>query len=85
MSVYGFPWPEMLSCEKYPEDNDMCIKAINVEKQGKLARPMHGQSVALIVAHRLSRLLSATNERAFIDLVPITTEVEMGLAVRGLS
>ncbi|VDM71659.1 unnamed protein product [Strongylus vulgaris] len=41
MSVYGFPWPEMLSCDKYPEDNDMCIKAINTEKQGKLARPMH--------------------------------------------
>ncbi|KAK6021483.1 fz domain protein [Ostertagia ostertagi] len=50
MSVYGFPWPEMfVSCEKYPEDNDMCIKAMNVEKQGKLARPMHGQWFAPIV------------------------------------
>ncbi|XGW25546.1 hypothetical protein V3C99_006729 [Haemonchus contortus] len=35
MSVYGFPWPEMLSCDKYPEDNDMCIKAMNVEKQAR--------------------------------------------------
>ncbi|VDL70002.1 unnamed protein product [Nippostrongylus brasiliensis] len=52
MSVYGFPWPEMLSCEKYPEDNDMCIKAMNGEKQGKLARPMHGQSVALVDVHQ---------------------------------
>ncbi|VDM57723.1 unnamed protein product [Angiostrongylus costaricensis] len=35
MSIYGFPWPEMLSCEKYPEDNDMCIKAVNTEKQAR--------------------------------------------------
>ncbi|WKY06450.1 hypothetical protein Q1695_006552 [Nippostrongylus brasiliensis] len=46
MSVYGFPWPEMLSCEKYPEDNDMCIKAMNGEKQGKLARPMHARDIS---------------------------------------
>ncbi|CAJ0602950.1 unnamed protein product [Cylicocyclus nassatus] len=35
MSVYGFPWPEMLSCDKYPEDNDMCIKAMSTEKQAR--------------------------------------------------
>ncbi|EYC27072.1 hypothetical protein Y032_0009g505 [Ancylostoma ceylanicum] len=46
MSVYGFPWPEMLSCDKYPEDNDMCIKAMNNEKQGKLARPMHARDIS---------------------------------------
>ncbi|KAK6750764.1 hypothetical protein RB195_002621 [Necator americanus] len=46
MSVYGFPWPEMLSCDKYPEDNDMCIKAMNTEKQGKLARPMHARDIS---------------------------------------
>ena len=25
MLKYGFPWPEMLQCNKFPEDNDLCI------------------------------------------------------------
>ncbi len=25
MANYGFPWPEMLDCAKFPVDNDMCI------------------------------------------------------------
>ncbi|GAU88991.1 hypothetical protein RvY_01593 [Ramazzottius varieornatus] len=25
MSKHGFPWPDMLSCSKFPVDNDMCI------------------------------------------------------------
>nr|XP_045596951.1 secreted frizzled-related protein 5-like isoform X2 [Procambarus clarkii] len=25
MQTYSFPWPEMLSCDKFPLDNDMCI------------------------------------------------------------
>ncbi|VDN57431.1 unnamed protein product [Dracunculus medinensis] len=29
MQQYGFPWPEMLSCSKYPADNDMCIGAVS--------------------------------------------------------
>ncbi|TKR78348.1 hypothetical protein L596_019163 [Steinernema carpocapsae] len=33
MVQYGFAWPEMLKCSKYPEDNDMCIKAVNTMKQ----------------------------------------------------
>ena len=27
MSAYGFPWPAMLDCAQFPEDNDMCITA----------------------------------------------------------
>jgi len=27
MQAYGFPWPAMLDCDKFPEDNDMCITA----------------------------------------------------------
>ena len=49
MSVYGFPWPEMLSCDKYPEDNDMCLRP--VEKQG-LSSQNSGRS-------HLARCLSA--------------------------
>uniref|UniRef100_A0A5S6QXL6 Secreted frizzled-related protein 5 n=1 Tax=Trichuris muris TaxID=70415 RepID=A0A5S6QXL6_TRIMR len=26
MQMYGFPWPEMLNCKKFPIANDMCIK-----------------------------------------------------------
>lgn len=25
MRTYGFPWPEMFFCDKFPVDNDMCI------------------------------------------------------------
>jgi secreted frizzled-related protein 5 len=25
MTMYGYPWPEMFSCTKFPPDNDMCI------------------------------------------------------------
>ncbi|XP_014666934.1 PREDICTED: secreted frizzled-related protein 5-like isoform X2 [Priapulus caudatus] len=25
MSTYGYPWPEMFQCDKFPIDNDMCI------------------------------------------------------------
>ncbi len=26
MNSYGFPWPKMLECDNFPEDNDMCIR-----------------------------------------------------------
>jgi hypothetical protein len=29
MLQYGFPWPEMLNCEKYAEDHDMCIRSLS--------------------------------------------------------
>ncbi|CAL1290755.1 unnamed protein product [Larinioides sclopetarius] len=25
MRAYGFPWPDMVRCDKFPVDNDMCI------------------------------------------------------------
>lgn len=25
MTAYGYPWPEMFICDKFPVDNDMCI------------------------------------------------------------
>ncbi|KAI5610055.1 secreted frizzled-related protein 2 precursor [Silurus asotus] len=25
MAAFGFPWPEMLECTRFPEDNDLCI------------------------------------------------------------
>ena len=35
MSDYGFPWPPMLDCAKFPEDNDMCITAQAVAQAGQ--------------------------------------------------
>jgi len=32
MQAYGFPWPDMLDCDKFPEDNDMCITAQSVKQ-----------------------------------------------------
>lgn len=25
MNRWGYPWPDMFSCDRFPEDNDMCI------------------------------------------------------------
>ena len=27
MKKYGFPWPDMLRCDKFPLENDMCISS----------------------------------------------------------
>ncbi|XP_059170855.1 secreted frizzled-related protein 1-like [Physella acuta] len=29
MKTYGFGWPDMLKCDRFPLDNDMCIKLIH--------------------------------------------------------
>ena len=29
MNNYGFKWPEILECERFPVDDDLCIKQIN--------------------------------------------------------
>jgi secreted frizzled-related protein 5 len=34
MLHYGFPWPEMLRCDKFPLENDMCIRPQSEEKPG---------------------------------------------------
>jgi Fz domain len=37
MRTYGFPWPDMLKCDKFPLDNDMCIspQSISSSSEGK--------------------------------------------------
>ncbi len=32
MGKYGFPWPSMLDCDKFPVDNDMCIASREVRE-----------------------------------------------------
>ncbi|KAK2153225.1 hypothetical protein LSH36_304g08008 [Paralvinella palmiformis] len=34
MLKYGFPWPEMLRCDKFPLDNDLCIGLQHDNKPG---------------------------------------------------
>ena len=41
MSTYGFPWPDMLACDKFPVDNDMCITSQS-EKRKASSRPSSG-------------------------------------------
>lgn len=43
MESYGFPWPEMLKCDKFPLDNDLCIpgQSSNTEK------PLHADTTMI--------------------------------------
>ena len=34
MATYGFPWPSMLDCDKFPLDNDMCIASQSERSEG---------------------------------------------------
>lgn len=27
MTIYGFDWPDMLACDKFPLDNDLCLSS----------------------------------------------------------
>lgn len=31
MSAFGFPWPDMLDCERFPLDNDLCIPPAGID------------------------------------------------------
>ncbi|XP_059502849.1 secreted frizzled-related protein 2-like [Stegostoma tigrinum] len=32
MSAFGFPWPDMLDCNRFPVDNDLCIPSATSEE-----------------------------------------------------
>ncbi|GCC20562.1 hypothetical protein chiPu_0019124 [Chiloscyllium punctatum] len=36
MSAFGFPWPDMLDCNRFPVDNDLCIPSATSEEDGPL-------------------------------------------------
>lgn len=44
MEAYGFPWPAMLDCAKFPQDNDMCITAQSVRQGNKEEGNSRGSS-----------------------------------------
>lgn len=35
LNRWGFPWPDMLNCDKFPLDNDLCITQQTHDKKGK--------------------------------------------------
>lgn len=45
MSAFGFPWPDMLDCTRFPPDNDLCIPLgssdhiLPATREGKTAGP----------------------------------------------
>lgn len=45
MSAFGFPWPDMLDCSRFPKDNDLCIPLASsdhilpVTREGKREPP----------------------------------------------
>lgn len=45
MSAFGFPWPDMLDCSRFPKDNDLCIPLASsdhilpVTREGKRGPP----------------------------------------------
>lgn len=34
MQTYSFPWPDMLNCDNFPLDNDMCITVQHTDERG---------------------------------------------------
>jgi len=35
MLKYGFPWPDMLRCDQFPSDNDLCIGLRGADTHGQ--------------------------------------------------
>ena len=43
MLKWGFPWPEILRCDKFPLENDLCIGVQSDNKPGKRIPPDGGE------------------------------------------
>ncbi|XP_020647495.3 secreted frizzled-related protein 2 [Pogona vitticeps] len=38
MAAFGFPWPEMLNCSRFPRGNELCIPPVSPEEKTQLLR-----------------------------------------------
>ena len=45
MATYGFPWPSMLDCDKFPLDNDMCIASMGNGQSSSQSRSGGGSDI----------------------------------------
>lgn len=57
MSAFGFPWPKMLDCDRFPLDNDLCIPPASIEnsvpvtKQGEVFNST--AHVLIVMLHKM--------------------------------
>jgi len=38
MACYGYPWPEILNCNKFPADHELCIAAVSTDESSSSRR-----------------------------------------------
>lgn len=38
MACYGYPWPEILNCNKFPADHELCIAAVSMDENSSSRR-----------------------------------------------
>lgn len=38
MACYGYPWPEILNCDKFPADHELCISAVSTDESSSSRR-----------------------------------------------
>uniref|UniRef100_A0A8C0VIB0 Secreted frizzled-related protein 1 n=1 Tax=Cyanistes caeruleus TaxID=156563 RepID=A0A8C0VIB0_CYACU len=38
MACYGYPWPEILNCNKFPADHELCIAAVSMDENSSSKR-----------------------------------------------
>lgn len=38
MACYGYPWPEILNCSKFPADHELCIAAVSTDENSSSRR-----------------------------------------------
>ncbi|XP_075370651.1 secreted frizzled-related protein 5-like isoform X2 [Mycteria americana] len=38
MACYGYPWPEILNCNKFPADHELCIAAVSTDENSSSRR-----------------------------------------------
>lgn len=63
MLQYGFNWPEMLDCSRYPKDNDMCIR----RPEGDEPQSHAG----------LPRMFSSNNNQTRVELTSESSETKI--------
>lgn len=64
MEAFGFPWPEMFTCEKFPQD-DVCISGPNVTEDSKptgKSKWLNMKSLSLALFIFLSGVISLKHE-----------------------
>ncbi|CDR07560.1 unnamed protein product, partial [Oncorhynchus mykiss] len=75
METYGFPWPEMLTCDKFPIDNDLCIP---IQFAGNQATPAPGKTTHACIHNPILRPYTNCERGPLYDMitVPATSSVE---------